>query len=163
MEIEAVLVGRAGTARAAVLETALELRERAEMPADVEIRVHHVALQQVPVGVAIRIAEIGVVEQLVPLAQVASEREIRVEGRNERDVLDRIPELGAARGIPEEAIVLLVARRRDLGPRAVRRRCRLCDGTRGRQAEPQAQEATGGSAASPRDHALQKASRSALT
>src|SRR5688572_11489054 len=89
------------------------------MVAGMEVGVDHVALQQVAIGVAVRVAEVRVVEKLVSLPEVASEREVRVEGRNERDVLDRIPELGAALGILQERIVLFVARKRVLRPWAV--------------------------------------------
>src|SRR5688572_10210286 len=110
MQVESILIGWSRAARATVLEAALELPERAKMRADVKVRVHHVALQQISVAVAIRIAEIGVVEKLVPFARIPSKREVRVQGWEERDVLDRIPCFGAAGGILQERIVFEIAR-----------------------------------------------------
>jgi hypothetical protein len=103
---------RARPADAPILQASYGLYEEPEVGAEVDVGVQQVALEEVLI-VALRVGRrqpcIQVVVKLVALAHLAAERQIPVLAAPQRDVLDGVPEVGAAAGVFEVAVVLLVA------------------------------------------------------
>src|SRR5438105_14619113 len=113
MHVEGVSVNvRARPADAPVLQGGHELAEEPEVRPEMEVAVQQVALEQVAV-VAVLVGRSGpsvlIVEELVALPQLTAERQMPVLAAPQRDVLDGVPEVGAAAGVFDVAVVLLVA------------------------------------------------------
>src|SRR5262249_8244557 len=112
VEVEPVAVDvRSRPADPPVLEPVERLREDAEVGAEVEISVKDVPLEGVGIvtlGISRPEAERVIVVRLEPLPHVRAEGEVVAVPAPERDVLERVPEVGPFGQVLEGTPVLLV-------------------------------------------------------
>src|SRR5262249_13746637 len=90
-----------------VLQSAHELAEKAHVRAEVEVSMQEVPLNQISVGAGRR-PKIKVVVELKSRSQLGAEGHVPTVPVPDGDVLDGIPEVGAAIGVLEVAVILVV-------------------------------------------------------
>src|SRR4051812_26369916 len=90
-----------------VFQSAHQLGKDANVRTEVEVSMEEVSLIQIRVG-ARRRPKVKVVVELKPGPQLGAEGHVPVLPVPDGDVLDGVPEVGAARGVPEVAVILVV-------------------------------------------------------
>ena len=118
LEIESFLVDRPRTARAKVLQSALELYEDAKVFPQMPVRVQHVPLEEKRVHVPL-FSPVIVSDLLESFTDFAAETDVAGLAAK-RDVFDRIPEIGAQRRVGQETPVVVFAQQ-IIGPDRGRR------------------------------------------
>src|SRR5580700_3223936 len=93
LEIEGFFVDRPGTACSQIFQPALELHENAKVLSQMPIRVQHVPLEKKRVHVCL-LSPVIISDLLESFTDFAAETDV-ARLAVQRDVLDRIPEVGA--------------------------------------------------------------------
>src|SRR5260370_8456 len=107
LEIALVLVDGPRTARAEVLQSALELYEDAKVFSQMPVRLQHVPLEEKRVHVPL-FSPVVVSDLLESLTDFAAETDV-ARLAPKRDVFDRVPEIGAQRRVGQETPVVVFA------------------------------------------------------